>query len=197
MREYRRHILELMNLPLSLHNLKLSSEAQSTWDEFYNDIETDMRPGKQMASMKDWGSKLPGAVARIAGLLHFAEHGQQAEDKPISVGIVNASAAIGAYYREHAFATFGLMRENPEIESAKKILDYLILHKPDSFKGRDVLRNKNAFKSMGEITPGLKLLVERNYIREKGKSTPVYGRPEATIYEVNPKVQTLQNHRQY
>ena len=44
---------------------------------------------------------------------------------------------------------------------------------------------------MGEITPGLKLLVERNYIREKEKSIPVNGRPEATIYEVNPIVQTL------
>ena len=188
---YRDHILRLMKMPLSLHNLKLSPEAQATWDEFYNDIEADMRPSKQMELMKDWGSKLAGAVARIAGLLHFAEHGQQAANKPISVNVVNASAAIGAYYREHALATFGLMKENPEIESAKKILDYLIVHKPESFKGRDVLRSKNAFKSMGEITPGLKLLVERNYIREKGKSTPVNGRPEATIYEVNPKVQTL------
>ena len=189
--EYRSHILGLMKMPLSFHNLKLSSEAQVTWDEFYNDIEADMQLGKQMASMKDWGSKLPGAVARISGLLHYAEHGQQAQDKAISVGIVGASAAIGAYYREHALSTFGLMRENSEIESAMKILDYLIVHKPDSLKGRDVLRNKNAFKSMGEITPGLKLLVERNYIREKEKSIPVNGRPEATIYEVNPIVQTL------
>jgi hypothetical protein len=191
MHEYRDHILELMEIPLSLQNLKLTPDAQAEWDEFYNDIEADMQLGKQMTSIKDWGSKLPGVVARISGLLHYAEHGQQAQEKPISVGIVGASAAIGAYYREHALATFGLMRENPEIESAKKILDYLIVHKPDSFKGRDVLRNKNAFKTMGEITPGLKLLVERNHIREKGKSTSVNGRPEATIYEVNPKVKTL------
>ena len=181
MREYRNRILELMNLPLTLHILKLSPEAQATWDEFYNDIETDMQPGKQMASMKDWGSKLPGAVARIAGLLHFAEHGQQAIDKPISVDVVNASAAIGAYYREHAFATFGLMSENPEIESAKRILEYLKLHKPYRFTGRDILRHKNALKTMAEVTPGLKLLIERNYIRET----------ETAIFEVNPILKTL------
>ncbi len=124
MQEYRNHILELMEIPLSLHELKLSSDAQDVWDAFYNYIETDMQVGKQMASIKDWGSKLPGAVARIAGLLHCAEYGQQATEKPISVNIVNASATIGAYYRENAFATFGLMREDPQIESAKKVLEY-------------------------------------------------------------------------
>ena len=123
--EYRDHIIGLMSMPLSLHNLDLSPEAHAVWDEFHDDIEAEMQPGKPMVSMKDWGSKLAGAVARIAGLLHYAEHGQQATNKPISVNVVNASAAIGAYYREHALATFGLMRENPEIESAKRVLEYI------------------------------------------------------------------------
>jgi hypothetical protein len=192
MQEYRKHILELMEIPLNLHELKLSPDAQVVWDEFYNDIESDMQAGKQMASIKDWGSKLSGAIARIAGLLHFAEYGQQAINKPISVNIVNASAAIGVYYREHAFATFGLMNEDTQIESAKKIREYLILHKPDSFKGRDVLRHKNALNKMDDIKEGLKLLVERNYIREvPTKSLTGQGRPEAIVYEVNPRIKTL------
>jgi len=179
--EYRGHILDLMKMPLSLHKLKLYPDAQAVWDEFYNDIEAEMQLGKSMASMQDWGSKLPGAVARIAGLLHYAEHGQQATGKPVSVNVVNASAAIGAYYREHALATFGFMGENPEIESAKRILEYLILHKPDSFKGRDILRHKNALKTMAEVTPGLKLLIERSYIREK----------KTGIFEINPILRML------
>jgi hypothetical protein len=179
--EYRDHILDLMSMPLSLHNLELSPEAHAVWDEFHDDIEVEMQPGKLMASMKDWGSKLAGTVARIAGLLHYAEHGIQATNKPISVNVVNASAAIGAYYREHALATFGLMRENPEIESAKKILEYLIHHKPDSFTGRDVLRHKNAIKTMEEVTPGTRLLIERNYIRKT----------KTGAFEVNPIIKTL------
>lgn len=179
--EYRNHIIDLMSMPLSLYNLELSPEAHLAWDEFHDDIEAEMQPGKPMASMKDWGSKLAGAVARIAGLLHYAEHGQQATNEQISVNVVNASAAIGAYYREHALATFGLMRENPDIESAKRILEYIMLHKPDSFTGRDVLRRKNALKTMAEVTPGLKLLIERNYIRDAGKA----------IYEVNPIIKIL------
>ena len=181
--EYRGHILGLMKMPLSLHNLNLSPEAQAAWDEFYNDIEADMQPGKQMSSMKDWGSKLAGAAARVAGLLHYAEHGQQATNKSISVNVVNASAAVGAYYREHALATFGLMKENPEIESAKRILEYLIHHKPDMFTGRDVLRHKNALKTMAEVTPGTKLLIERNYIRETKTGT----------FEVNPIIKRYES----
>jgi hypothetical protein len=182
--KYRGHIIDLMDMPLSLHNLELSPEAHAVWDEFHDDIEAEMQQGKPMASMKDWGSKLAGAVARVAGLLHFAEHGQQATNKPISVNTVNASAVIGAYYSEHALATFGLMAENPEIESAKRILEYITLHNPDSFTGRDVLRHKNALKTMAEVTLGITLLIERNYIRETITGT----------FEINPVIKTLGNH---
>ena len=190
--KYRKHILELMEMTLDFHSLKLTTDAQELWDGFYNDNETEMKLGGQMESIKDWGSKLPGAVARISGLLHFAEHGQQAVNKSISVGIVGDSVTIGQYFQKHALATFGLMGENPEIESAKKILDYLMLNQKSKFKGRDVLRNKSAFKTMGDVTPGIRLLVERNYIREVN-SEPLTknGRPEAMIYEVNPKVKIL------
>jgi hypothetical protein len=81
------------------------------------------------------------------------------------------------------------MKEDPQIESAKKILQYLIQHRPDKFKGRDILRHKSVFKSMDVVTPGLKLLVERNYIRGlETKTTTGIGRPEATVYEVNPYI---------
>ncbi len=73
------------------------------------------------------------------------------------------------------------MKENPEIESAKRILEYLIHYKPDSFTGRDVLRHKNALKTMAVVTPGTKLLIERNYIREI----------KAGAFEVNPIIKTL------
>ncbi len=193
--KYRKHILELMEIPLELHESVLTPEAQDVWDGFYNDIEDDMKPGKQLNAITDWGSKLPGTVARIAGLLNYATHGKEAINKPISVNIVNGSAVIGAYYREHALATLGLMDEDPQIELAKKVLEYLILHKPDSFKGRDVLRHKSVFKKMGDVIPVLELLVERNFIREaKGKLSTGIGRPEATIYEVNPKLKHYEIH---
>jgi replicative DNA helicase len=185
--KYKSHVLGLMEMPLELHVIKLSQDAQQAWDTFYDEVESYMQTGGRLYEMKDWGSKLPGAVARISGLLHCAEHGKQSINKPISVGIVDDSVAIGRYYLEHSLSTFGLMGEEPQVEAAKKILEYLKHHKPDSFKGRDILRNKSAFKKMDEIIPGLNLLVERNYIRKMDRSTNGHGRPEAITYEVNPK----------
>ena len=185
--EYESHVFGLMEMPLELQVIKLSPDAQHAWDTFYDEVECGMKPGGNLEGIKDWGSKLSGAVARISGLLHYAEHGKQSINVPISVGIVGDSVAIGRYYLEHALSTFGLMGEEPQVEAAKKILEYLRHHKPNSFKGRDILRNKNAFKKMEEIASGLKLLVERNYIREKERNTNGHGRPEATTYEVNPK----------
>ena len=118
--QYWKHIFSLMDVSQDSTILTLSPEAEKTWTEFYNDIERDMRSGGSLAHLHDWGSKLPGAVARIAGALHFAKHGSQACQIPISVTSVTASCVIGSYYRDHACATFGYMGEDRRIESARK-----------------------------------------------------------------------------
>jgi Protein of unknown function (DUF3987) len=189
--KYRNHILTVAEAPLFLRTLPLTSEAQTLWNEFYNDIEMAMKPGGELQYLSDWSSKLPGAVARIAGLLHFAKHGQEVGshlNEPLTVA---SACAIGAYYREHAMAVFGLMREDVRIESAKRILEYIQQQKPRSFKGRDILRNKNFFKTMDDITPGIKVLSERGYVRELSQKQQKAGRPEASEYEVNPSISNI------
>lgn len=188
---YRQHIFSLMEIPQAEHELRFTPEAQGIWDEFYNDVEAEMRPGGSLEYLTDWGSKLPGAVARIAGLLHFAEHGAEAITKDISAGIAVASCVIGGYFKDHALATFGLMQADHRIESAKKILSYIKRQKPDTFKCRDVIANINAFKSKtiaDDVMPGINILIERGYIRPMEKHHSSIGRPEAMAYEVNPKI---------
>lgn len=185
---YRRHVNDLLQIPVESESqtLLLNSKAQSIWDNFYNTIENEMKPGNPLEHIKDWASKLPGAAARIAGLLHFADLGKDAGGKTISTKTVNAACAIAAYYREHALATFGLMEADPKLESAKKILEYLSMHAPQTFKGRDVLRHKN-IKNMDLVNPGLEILLQHGYIKKADIKREGVGRPEAMTYEVNPK----------
>ncbi len=185
--EYHRQIHSLLDIPLTTNILKLSPEGQALWDDFYNDVESEMRPGGDLEYLKDWGSKLPGAVARIAGLLHFAEYGAEVANKTISVNIVRASCTIGGYFKEHALAAFGLMEADPRLETAKKILDYIKRHKPATFKGRDVLRHTN-LKAIDDVSEGLKILCERGFIKEDTLAYSGQGRPEAKGYKINPKV---------
>lgn len=189
---YNKHICSLMDIPLTPRTFKLTKEAQALWDEFYNETEKEMRPGGSLEGLQDWGSKLPGAVARIAGLLHFAEHGAAAETLPISVTSVTASCRIGAYYSGHAIATFGMMREDPRMKAAKQILDYILRHKPENFKGRDVIHHTN-LKTMDDILPGMNILMERGYIREVKAIYSGTGRPVAESYDVNPKLNIQKN----
>lgn len=192
--KYKKHITELLNIPLTTNELSLSHEAQIYWDGFYSPIERQMQPGGILESLKDWGSKLSGAVARIAGLLHFAQNGENAVCISISEETVKAATILGTYYIEHALAVFGLMKEDPNFESARKILEYIEKNQPDSFKGRDVIRHKNFFNTMDEVLPGLKVLTERGFIRGIDSKVSAIGRPEAISYEVNPKFKCTKNH---
>lgn len=184
-RAYNLKIASLMALDKK-YELTLSPEAQSLWDEFYDKIEKSLRPGAALEHIVDWGSKLPGAVARIAGLLHFAD---EFPDYTINKYTIGCAIAIGRYYRDHAIAVFGKMKENSTVTTAKKILNYITLRSPVEFKGRDLFDHTN-IKSMRDIQPALNVLIERNYINKLYKHTDGKhcGRPEAVSYTVNPKI---------
>jgi hypothetical protein len=171
------------------HELRMSPDAQTIWNEFYAAVEPLLRPGAELEHLVDWGSKLPGAVARISGLLHFAEHGPEGIGKPISGDSVSKACLLGVYYLEHAKASFGIMKEDVRLTVARKILSYIKRCMPERFKGRDLFSHTSC-ESMNEIQPGIMILIERGYIREAGKVDygKRTGRPESQVYEVNPKV---------
>jgi len=187
---YERQIIALMEIPTITPTplIPLADDAQKQWNLLYNEIEGEMLPGGPLKHIRDWGSKLPGAVARLAGILHFSEHGAGASSQSISLKTTIAACALGEFFKAHAIAAFGLMQEDPRIEAAKAILSYIKAQHPTVFKARDILRHKNIFKTVEDILPGLKVLTERGYIREKLKEYAGVGRPEAMEYEVNPKI---------
>jgi hypothetical protein len=188
---YKNHVFSLMDMPFFDTNLRLSTDGQSVWDELYNDVEREMRPGESLEYLPDWGSKLPGEVARIAGLLHFAEHGPKAVGLPISVNIVGASAVIGAYFKEHAIAVFQLMQEDTRLKLARQILQYIGRIRPETFRERDVLRH-TCIPTNEDVKQGLKVLADRRYIREEvtraEMNRPEPGRPSSKTYRVNPRI---------
>ena len=155
------------------------------WNEFYNEAEAELRFGGKLYHFTDWGSKLPGAVARISGLLHMSRYGHKSERTPIDSDTMNGAIAIGRYYMEHAIVTFELMGENPCIELAKRILEFIKRNDVNQFKGRDVLRH-TGIRTMKEVEQGLKVLHERCYIKEYSAEKNGKGRPEGATYLVNP-----------
>ena len=54
--------------------LKVSEDARQEWLSFAKKIELAMRPGGDLEHMTGWAGKLPGQAARLAAVLHGAEH---------------------------------------------------------------------------------------------------------------------------
>jgi len=171
----------------SPHTLKLSERAYNLWFAFWREVEADMGPAGRFEFITDWAGKLPGAVARVAGLLHVARHAFDGPERhEISESDMNAAIRIGRTLSVHALAVFNMMGADPAIESARTVLDWIQAERLEGFTFRDChYAHKHHFRLATELTPVLTVLEERQFIRRAQSPGPRVGRP-SRAYEVNP-----------
>jgi hypothetical protein len=186
---YRTCLRKLLELKLQeVMRLKLSGAAYSEWKEFQRAIEIQFRDGGKLEGLKDWGSKLPGAALRIAGIFHFVA---QIEHDSISLEVtldtMRRAVELATCLISHARAVFALMERDPNIEDAQKLIVWIGRWGRESFTIRDCFRaHQSRFNRVDAMTPALNLLEQHGYIRQK-KLEPTCGRP-SDIYEVNPEI---------
>ena len=88
--------------------------AYREWKEFQKGIEPQFRGGGMLEDLKDWGSKLPGAAARIAGVMHMAMWaGRPDTPTEIDRSTVAAAVEIAACPISHCRAIFKLSGSGP------------------------------------------------------------------------------------
>jgi hypothetical protein len=78
--------------------LELTPEADAAVLGLEAEIEPQLAPGAGLGHITDWASKLTGATARIAGLLHLAEHLRDGWGWAIEPGTIHAAARLCRYY---------------------------------------------------------------------------------------------------
>jgi hypothetical protein len=166
--------------------LKLSKEAFEKWQLFGVMIEAFMGDEGSLSHIKDWAGKLPGAIARIAALLHVMRYSNSVpENIAISEGDMMSAIRIGWCLQGHALAVFELLGKDKNLGKAQVILSWIERKGYLEFTKRECHRGlRSHFQRAKELDPTLQLLVDHSYIREKKvESQP--NRPSA-IYEVNP-----------
>ena len=62
--------------------LKLSPHAKSIWVAFHDDVEIELRPGREMAEVRDVASKAADNAVRVAALFHVFENRPGDEIEP-------------------------------------------------------------------------------------------------------------------
>ena len=194
--EYQRGIRSLLDVKpatnsygeIEPYTLKLTPKAYELWKEFQKEVEKDMRDGEMFEHIKDWAGKLPGVVGRLAGLLHCVEH---ANEQPWSIEIngetLEHTLNLAAVLSRHALAAFDLMGADNDLNSARKVWQWIEKNRKESFSARDCFDAlKGTFKRMSDINPAFDVLIERHHIDESTHTQGV-GRPSRK-FDVNPMI---------
>lgn len=170
-------------------SLELSRDAYELWLSFAGEVEKGLAPGNEFDGLNDWGGKLAGAVARLAGLFHLMTH-DRPEQVKVTAETMGQAVYMGAFLTEHAKAAYALMGTDETIEAAKKVLGWIRREAAERFTVRDChqgLKNQTIFNHVEAVRGALKELEERGYIRQAtGQERKTVGRPTSESYDVNP-----------
>lgn len=172
--------------------LILSPEAEEQVQALEADIEPQLGPDGALSALTGWGSKYVGAVVRIAGLLHFAEHGPDGARRPVEVSSVDAAIKAGSYFRATAINVFGRFDDDEMVTDAKYLLDRILRIGSEEVSVRQMQRAAKRFKTRDQIEPVIELLVEYDFLALSQGPTSTGGRPSSPRYRINPRVTETQ-----
>lgn len=169
--------------------LPLTSDAHELLLGFERRLEPQLeRSSGLLGSIGDWGGKLVGHVARLAGLLHLAGSVRSGWGQPVGVESMEGALCLADFFVEHALRVFDFMGADEVMESARLVWDWAVRQDGGVFSRRDCHRRfQGRFGRVDELDPVLELLVERGWVRLRddggGKRR---GRPASPVFLVHP-----------
>lgn len=169
--------------------LSLSSGARDAFRVFRTELEARRGASGDLAHIKGWASKLDGATARIAGLLHLARHHAAGYERPIEAATLDAAVAIARYLIPHALVAFERMGADARREGARAVRDWIEREARRRFTRRDAQRAlQNRFPKVADLEPALELLEDHGFVRrvERSKDRPSRAGRPSTAYDVSP-----------
>jgi hypothetical protein len=187
--DYAAGIHALLRLPVEGGPLpiELESDAHEEWLEFFREVEIQLRDGGRFEHMHDWAGKLPGAAARIAGILHCAKHAF-GDPRAAKVDLTTMTEALdfAAPLADHALAVFDLMGADPALKAARKLWSWVRRERKTKLTFRDAHRALHgSFPRAADLEPAFEVLEERAHLRETTAPQSRPG-PRSRTYEINP-----------
>jgi replicative DNA helicase len=169
--------------------LILTETAQKAIQAIEEAVEPTLAGDGELAPLADWGAKYVGAIARIAGILHLAEHGSDTgPTTPVTAETILAASRIGAYFKACAVNAFNEMGTDQGTADAVYLLDRIQRLDQEQVSERDMhVATKSRFKKKADLIPALERLVEYGYlILIPAAPTEERGRPASPRYRVHP-----------
>lgn len=153
-----------LTLPGQPHILRLDNQAEREFFDFGRKAEEELAPGRSLSFDVGWGSKLPGKVLRLAGLLHCALH-TNPRNSPISAQTIAQAVAMAMVFIRHARHVIHLADHGEAHEIAGEIERWAIQYAASSFSVGD-LQSGLFRRSRKEVAAGLEVLLRTRRVVE-------------------------------
>ena len=163
--------------------LRMDLAARRLFDAWREEHEPRLAPGVgDLASIVDWGSKLPGQVLRLAGNLHALRTGTIYGT--ISVHTLAAALELASYFTDHTRAAFGVMGADQRMADAGAVLRWLRDHGANETTTRVIYTSKDW--DVDRARSALEVLAEYGwvYLRDRPEGPGRF----AERWAVHPKV---------
>ncbi|WP_406050681.1 YfjI family protein [Streptomyces virginiae] len=172
--------------------IQLSPEADKALITYQQRVEPQLAArGGALGHIANWAGKLAGAVARMAALLHLAEHLEGGHTKPVTGATMRAAITLGEYFTAHALGVFDVMGADPTVGRARSVLELLRTQKWSEVSKRDLMvkLSRAEFPTVTDLDPALNFLEEHGYIRAQlTLRTGGRGRPPSPRYLIHPQL---------
>jgi len=165
--------------------LRLDDAAETRFVEYRCWHETQLGPLGDLHPYADWASKLPGALLRIAALLHLAGGGSEAAATPISLDTIERVIELSAYLIPHAKHAIALIHDNERLELAAKCWAWIDKTDADEVRFRDLQRGVH--EEAEEVERAVEALAERHLVRLEERAAQGRGGRPSRVLVVNPK----------
>ena len=174
--------------------LYLAPEAYRRWKSEQHANEIDMRPGGSWIENTGWASKYPGAVLRIAGILHCAICADSQKDPAatdVAESTMEFAVQLGRKIKSHSLQAFGMMALTDDQKYSNKIAEWIRRDGIREFTGRECSIHCNSAGSVKELDGAFDLLITHGWIRTGQKKQPDGGGRPSLPFEVNPAIAQL------
>lgn len=163
--------------------LTLSGSAEELWLNFSQEVEDQLIEGGALDAVRDWGSKLPGSVARVAALLELAEMGLQVEE--VSHSSMDRAIRLARLMVPHTRAAFGLLGADAVEADANALLSWVRANRLEEFATRDAMRAMDSrFKTAAKLGKAVDKLKQLDCVRTYQRKNQ--GARSTTVIQVNP-----------
>lgn len=163
--------------------VSLSQEAREVWIESYNQIERELAPGGLYEKIRDFGSKAPENIARVAAVFQALDDGPIVE---VSADNLRRASEVVEWYLSEAVRLFhGSVDFSAGVEKdAKELLDWMCAwahskHTNEVSTADLGNRGPNRLRLEARRSRAIELLLERSCIRRESNRS---------AYAINPKL---------